>query len=58
MCTRFPFRVIHSTKCPHCGSAAFTANVDDVDTVFCINDDCKWKAPVGAGTEFQEQYFR
>ena len=30
-------------NCPKCGSPVFYANIDDRETVLCMNDDCKWK---------------
>ena len=36
--------MITSTPCPKCGSPTFTANIDDKNTILCINDDCKWKS--------------
>lgn len=47
-----------NTKCPKCGSPTFTANVDDVNTRLCTNDECKWKGAVGNGEDFQRDYMR
>lgn len=32
--------------CPECGSATFWNNTDGCQTIFCINDDCKWKQQI------------
>ena len=45
-------------RCPDCGSPTFIANVDDVDTVFCTNNECKWKAPVSNETGLLRDSFR
>lgn len=35
-------------KCPKCNGPVFIANIDDVDTILCYDDTCKWKQKIVA----------
>lgn len=33
-------------RCPKCHGPVYIANVDDVDTILCMDDGCRWKMQV------------